>query len=61
VETQSIYIERIVKINGKSTSKHACDSTKSFNGIMGVLDLSGLLAVQNVPQGCNTNSRLNFI
>ena len=57
---QSIYIERIVKINGKSTSKHACDSTKSFSGIMGVLDLSGLLAVQNVPQGCNTNSRLNL-
>lgn len=57
---QSTYIERIVKINGKSTSKHACDSTKSFSGIMGVLDLSGLLAVQNVPQGCNTNSRLNL-
>ena len=57
---QSIYIERIVKINGNSTSKHACDSTKSFSGIMGVLDLSGLLAVQNVPQGGNTNSRLNL-
>ena len=59
-KNQGLYIERIVKINGKSISKHACDSTKSFNGIMGVLDLSGLLAVQNVPQGCNTNGKLNL-
>ena len=59
-KNQGLYIERIVKINGKSSSKHACDSTKSFNGIMGVLDLSGLLAVQNVPQGCNTNGKLNL-
>lgn len=58
--SQSTYIERIVKINGKSTSKYGCNSTKSFNGIIGVLDLSGLLAIQNVPQGCNTNSRLNL-
>ncbi|ALH23314.1 hypothetical protein ceV_408 [Chrysochromulina ericina virus CeV-01B] len=57
---QSTYIERIVKINGKTTSKHGCNSTKSFNGIIGVLDLSGLLAIQNVPQGCNTNSKLNL-
>lgn len=57
---QSTYIENIVKINGNSTSKHGCNSTKSFNGIIGVLDLSGLLALQNVPQGCNTNSKLNL-
>ena len=57
---QSTYIERIVKINGNSTSKHGCNSTKSFNGIIGVLDLSGLLAIQNVPQGCNTNGKLNL-
>jgi hypothetical protein len=57
---QSLYIERIVKINGKSSSKHACDSTKSFKGIIGVLDLSGLIAVQNIPQGCNTNGKLNL-
>ncbi len=57
---QSLYIERIVKINGKSSSKHACNSTKSFKGIIGVLDLSGLIAVQNIPQGCNTNGKLNL-
>ena len=57
---QSLYIETIVKINGKSNSKHHCHSHKSFNGIIGVLDLSGLIAVQNIPQGCNTNGKLNL-
>lgn len=59
-KNQGLYIERIVKINGNSNSKHGCNSTKSFNGIVGILDISGLLAVQNVPQGCNTNSKLNL-
>jgi len=57
---QSLYIETIVKINGKSNSKYHCHSHKSFNGIIGVLDLSGLIAVQNIPQGCNTNGKLNL-
>lgn len=56
---QSIYIERIVKINGNSRSKSGCNSTKSFNGIIGVLDMSGLEAISNIPQGCNTSGKLS--
>jgi hypothetical protein len=57
--SQSIYIETIVKINGKSTGKSGCDSTKSFNGIIGILDFSGLEAIINIPQGCRTSGKIS--
>ena len=51
---QGIYIENIVKINGNSNNLIPCESTKSFNGILGVLDLSGSLAGQG-QSGCRNN------
>lgn len=56
---QKEYIERIVKVNGRTSSKTACESTKSFNGVLGVLDASGLVAIQNLPQGSSTNGKLS--
>jgi hypothetical protein len=51
---QGIYIENIVKINGNSNNQNPCDSTKSFNGILGVLNLDGSLAGQG-QSGCHHN------
>ena len=55
---QGDYIERIVKINGNSTSEHGCNSTKSFNGIIGVLKKAGFEAINMIPQGCNTSGKI---
>ena len=56
---QSEYIERIVKISGKSNCSDYLDYNKSFNGIVGVLDLSGLHAINSIPQGCSTSGSLS--
>jgi hypothetical protein len=59
---QSQYIEKIVKIVGKQ-SHLDCDientnNSKSFNGIIGVLDLSGLEAIKQYYKGSYTSGRL---
>ena len=59
---QSQYIEKIVKIVGKQSNlKLDCsniDNNKSFNGIIGALDLDGFNAIQQYNKGCNTSGRL---
>lgn len=52
--TQGLYIQRVVKINGNTNSEDACDETKSFRGIIGVLDSKGFDAINQLPQGRNT-------
>lgn len=59
---QSQYIEKIVKNVGKQ-SHLGCNientnNSKSFNGIIGVLDLSGLEAIQQYYKGSYTSGRL---
>lgn len=60
---QTQYIEKIVKIAGKQSNLYCNENInenddKSFNGIIGVLDPSGLEAIQQYYKGSYTSGRL---
>ena len=57
---QGEYIHRIVRVGGRHRPhKGPClHSTKSYNGIIGILDAEALEAIQTNSQGCSTNGRL---
>ena len=53
---QGDYIKRVVQVNGRRNSKGICNSTKSYNGIIGVLDINGFNALINNSKGCSINT-----
>ena len=57
---QGEYIHRIVRVGGRHRPhKGPClDSTKSYNGIIGILNAEALEAIQTNSQGCSTNGSL---
>tara|TARA_Y100000389_G_scaffold69101_3_gene65724 strand:+ start:2337 stop:3236 length:900 start_codon:yes stop_codon:yes gene_type:complete len=56
--TQGNYIKNIVSVNGNKFDASGCNLFKSYNGILGVLDLEGFNAINKIPQGCNPSSSL---
>lgn len=58
---QGEYIQRIVRIGGRlNPSQGPClTETKSYNGIIGILDASAAEAILTIPQGCNTSGALS--
>tara|TARA_E500000178_G_scaffold355530_1_gene428483 strand:+ start:2341 stop:3261 length:921 start_codon:yes stop_codon:yes gene_type:complete len=57
--SQSNYIKNVVSVNTNILDASSCNLTKSFNGILGVLDQNGLDAINNLPQGCQPTSNLS--
>jgi hypothetical protein len=58
---QGMYIEKVVKLNRKSNSSISCiiNAEKSYNGIVGILDITGYNTIQRLGQRYNVQKFLS--
>ena len=56
---QGIYIEKVIKLNRQNSASCVINAEKSYNGIVGILDITGYNTIQRLGQRYNVQKFLS--